>query len=215
MNRIEVLAPPVSRAVDAKSDLCGLLCSMICLLHCAGIPSLLWLFPFLSETHWLRQPIFRQCVAVVCMGVIIQTLAPRCRRHGFRGTASLATIGLTILFTATFILPDLCCGSSTTGVAEVRSIPVDSPAGRLSIGTEYCSYFGRPQDELHETFERIYLATPLITSEQLKLKLSISRMQMLESIYPWLSPFSAVLLIVSHRLTCRRQRAGIPRSCSA
>lgn len=215
MNRIEALALPAGRATNAESDICGLLCSMVCILHCVAIPSLLWLFPFLSETHWLRQPIFRQCVAVVCMGVIIQTLAPRCRRHEFRGTASLATIGLAILFTATFILPDLCCGSSTTAVAEVRSVPADSFAGRLPIGTEYCSYFGRLQDELHEPFERVYLATPLITSEQLKLTLSISRMQMLESIYPWLSPLSAVLMIVSHRLNNRRQRLGSPRSCAA
>ena len=212
---IEALAPNARCATIAKSSWCGFLCSSFCMFHCAVIPLLLWLFPFLSETHWLRQPIFRQCVAVVCMGVIIQTLAPCCRRDGFRGTASLATNGLTLLFTATFILPDLCCGSSTTAVAEVRSIPADNVAGRLPIGTEYCSYFGKLQDELHEPFERIYLAAPLISSEQLKLTLSISRMQMLESIYPWLSPFSAVLMIVSHRHNCRRQRVGIPRTCPA
>ena len=213
MNRIEVLAPDASCVRNARSTLCGFLCFLFCMFHCAGVPLLLWLIPFLSETHWLRQPVFRQCVAVVCMGVIIQTLAPRCRRPGFRGTASVATFGLTILFTASFILPDLCCGSSATAVTEVRSIPADSFAGRVPIGTEYCSYFGPHEDGLHQPFDRIYLATPLITSEQLKLTLSVSRMQHLESVLPWLSPFSAVLMIVSLRRSGRQSRRGISPSC--
>ena len=194
------MAQPVSGATSAKLNLRHFLCPVICMLHCAAIPSLLWLFPLLSETHFLRQPIFRQCVTVVCIGGIIQSLAPQYRRHGFHGTGLMDAIGLTILFTSTFILPDLCCESSAIVVSEGQTIPAGSVAGAVGLGAEYCSYFGNHHAARHAPLAGIYLATPLITFEQLKLTLSTRGMLFLESIYPWLSPFSAALIIVSQRL---------------
>ena len=193
------MAQPVSGATSAKLNLSHFLCLGICILHCAAIPSLLWIFPFLSETSQLRQPIFRQCITVVCIGGIIQTLALRYREHGFRGIALMEVSGLTILFTATFILPDLCCGVSPAIVPEMQLLPAECVTDRVGFDAEYCSYFGDRREKKHETLAGIYLATPLITFEQLKLFLSGRGMLFLESVYPWLSPFSAALIIFAHR----------------
>lgn len=209
------MAQPVSGATSAKLNLGHFLCPGICMLHCAAIPSLLWLFPFLSETNQLRQPIFRQCITVVCIGGIIQTLALRYREHGFRGTASMEVIGLTILFTATFILPDLCCGVSSAIVPEMQLLPAEGVMDRVRVDAEYCSYLGDRRDKKHEPLAGIYLATPLITFEQLKLVLTGRGMLFLEFIYPWLSPFSAALIIVSQRLNGKRRRRAAPHSRAA
>lgn len=211
----KILGPSALRKANARADWYGILCSSLCLLHCSVIPLLLWVLPVLPETHWLGQPIFHQCAALVCAGIVIQSIVPGYQANGSPGIALLAGTGVAMILTAAFILPDVCC---TT--VEPQLVPHSIHASKIFArdfppDPEFCSDFGDMGAGIRGTPDPIHLVSPMITFDQLQFGLGVTNMRRWQMIQPWLPRCGGLLLILAHgfnqrvlkrRDTCRCSR---------
>jgi len=200
------------RKTDTRAGRFGILCSSLCLLHCSAIPTLLWVLPFLAKQHWLGQPIFHQCSALVCTGIVIQSILPGCKANGSLNIALLAGTGLAMVLTAAFLLPDACC-QTTEPEFVPRTIQTSGLAtGSFPANLELCSYIGVSSDGIHDTPQPIHLISPMITVDQLQSGLGATNTRRWQMIQPWLPRCGALLLILAHGLSLRvLQRSD--RSC--
>jgi len=203
MGPLKILEPFPLRRANTRADWYGILCSSLCLLHCSVIPLLLWVLPVLSETHWLGQPIFHQCAALVCAGMVIQSIVPGYLASGSPRIALLAGTGLAMVLTSAFILPDACCT-----IVEPEFVPRSIHASEILPRTfpaelEFCSYFGDVGDGLHGPPDPRHLVSPMITIDQLQFGLGVTNMRRWQIIQPWLPRCGGLLLILAHGLNHR------------
>ena len=90
-------------------DRLGIFASVACAIHCAATPVLLATLPALKFTEWMASPWFHKVAAGVCCGIVALAIWPAFLRFRDYRILSLSTLGLGLILSAAFYLPDSCC----------------------------------------------------------------------------------------------------------
>lgn len=105
-------------------DVLGIVASVVCAIHCALTPVLLAFLPTLRLTGWMASPYFHQSVAVVCVGLVAISIWPAFQRNKNYQALGFSSLGLMLVSTAAFLLPDHCCTdtshSDTTEITQAN-----------------------------------------------------------------------------------------------
>lgn len=210
-------------------DWLGVVCSVGCAIHCAAMPVLLSVLPSLTAVRWMADPLFHQVVAVVCATIVVLAILPAWRKHRSQAVASLAGMGIGLLFVAAFILPDQCCAvdhakenaASDSGVesslndglripTQLASFPSNKNALAASAKCDDDCVFCRRSHTHEPTYSR-----PLFTVDELQSRLGSSAAQRLIDWQPFLSPLGGVMLILGHLVNIRLQSCGCSAGCGS
>jgi len=160
-------------------DRLGILASIACAIHCAATPIFLAFLPALSFTEWMASPRFHQIAALVCVGMVSFAIWPAFIKFRDYRVLSLSTVGLALLVSAAFFLPDECCS---------RSVVADSNAA----SHEHEHAPGESHDHDHLAKSSVNYTASIINPELLSL------------IQPWMTPLGGLLLVVAHGFNLRR-----------
>ena len=79
-------------------DQLGVGLSVLCAIHCAALPFLVGLFPFLESDDG-----FHLVMAIVLLGVAVVAFAHGYSKHGDLQAVSTGVLGIILLFTALFV----------------------------------------------------------------------------------------------------------------
>ncbi len=220
-----VTAKPASAG---RLDWFGVLCSFGCAVHCAAMPVMVATLPSLTSLRWLADPLFHQVVAVLCAVLVARAIVPGYRKHRDSRVVTLAGIGIGLLFTAAFILPDTCCLEALQSEALQASSQVARPSQKMVLVSVVSrsgelTKIGFTSDEQSAgnaitcvdsdcahgaTFSR-----PLLTAFELEGQLGVTSARTLIQAQPYLSPIGGLFLIVAHIMNirlrcCRRSPCG-------
>lgn len=226
------MAAQIIKVEQGRLDWLGVLCSFGCAVHCAAMPVVVATLPSLTSLQWLSDPLFHQIVAVLCGVLVARAIIPGYRAHRDGRVVALAGLGLGLLFTAAFILPDTCCSDLAgleTGLqpnlqakleAEHHSqkIVLVSSTGVTKLG--HFQLLDEQNQDVSASCESEFcrhtsstLSRPLLTAVELEGKLGAANAQKLISSQPYLSPIGGLFLILAHilniRLRCCRRRQCI------
>lgn len=225
------MAAQIIKVEQGRLDWLGVLCSFGCAVHCAAMPVVVATLPSLTSLQWLNDPLFHQIVAVLCGVLVARAIVPGYRAHRDGRVVTLAGLGLGLLFTAAFILPDTCC-SDLAGLegglqpnrqskfaAEHHSqkiVLVSSTGASPSMKIGHQLLDERNQDtnlsceNANCRHPSSTLSRPLLTAVELEGKLGAANAQKLIQTQPYLSPIGGLFLILAHilniRLRCCRRR---------
>ena len=223
------MAAQIIKVEQGRLDWLGVLCSFGCAVHCAAMPVVVAMLPSLTSLKWLNDPLFHQIVAVLCGVLVARAIVPGYRAHRDGRVVTLAGLGLGLLFTAAFILPDTCCSdlaglesglqpklqAKLAAAHHSQKIVLVSSTGATKLGhfklldeqRQNASLSCESDSCLHSssTFSR-----PLLTAVELEVKLGAANAQKLIQTQPYLSPIGGLFLILAHilniRLRCCRRR---------
>lgn len=223
------MAAQIIKGEQGRLDWLGVLCSFGCAVHCAAMPVVVAMLPSLTSLKWLNDPLFHQIVAVLCGVLVARAIVPGYRAHRDGRVVTLAGLGLGLLFTAAFILPDTCCSdlaglesglqpklqAKLAAAHHSQKIVLVSSTGATKLGhfklldeqRQNASLSCESDSCLHSssTFSR-----PLLTAVELEVKLGAANAQKLIQTQPYLSPIGGLFLILAHilniRLRCCRRR---------
>ncbi|MEI7461935.1 MAG: MerC domain-containing protein [Pirellula sp.] len=178
-------------------DTLGILASVACAIHCAATPIFLAFLPALKFTEWMASPQFHQAAAIVCVGLVSISIWPAFRLFRDFKVLGLSTVGLGLVITAAFLLPDQCCSravshgdhSHTTGSSPVNEL---SHAGHDHAGHDHAGH-----DHASETSLASIFPTNLLVSLQ-----------------PWMTPLGGLMLVLAHGLNLRRRFGSCQRGCA-
>ena len=212
---------------QGRLDWLGVLCSFGCAVHCAAMPVLMATLPSLTSLQWLGDPLFHQIVAILCGVLVARAIVPGYRTHRDGRVVTLAGLGLGLLFTAAFILPDTCClglakmqtelkpklqAKSETEHFSQRMVLVSSnnanaptTLGHFQLRDAY-SLVGQDQvsplavDSATCQHSGSTFSRPLLTAAELAGQLGAANAQKLIQAQPYLSPIGGLFLIVAHIL---------------
>lgn len=188
---------------QTRLDWFGVLCSFGCAVHCAALPVLIATLPNLTNLRLLSDPLFHQIVAIVCGVLVAKAIVPGYRKHRDGRIVTLAGMGLGLLFTAAFILPDTCCADAVElqGYSEFDQ---RGPAVKLvSTITE------RTKQPMECDFAPLNcpcsssISRPLLSAIELESQLGTSGAETLIRTQPYLSPIGGLFLVVAHILNIR------------
>ncbi len=225
------MAAQIIKGEQGRLDWLGVLCSFGCAVHCAAMPVVVAMLPSLTSLQWLNDPLFHQIVAVLCGVLVARAIVPGYRAHRDGRVVTLAGLGLGLLFTAAFILPDTCC-SDLAGLESglqpklqaklaaahhsQKIVLVSSTGASSSMKVGHQLLDERNQDTnlscenatcRHPSST---LSRPLLTAVELEGKLGAANAQKLIQTQPYLSPIGGLFLILAHilniRLRCCRRR---------
>ena len=158
-------------------DSLGILASVACAIHCAATPILLVFLPALSFTEWMATPRFHQIAALVCAGMVSLAIWPAFIKFRDYRVLSLSTVGLALLITAAFFLPDECCSRPLGESAHLAADEHNHVLGETHI---------------HAPHSRSTYTASLVSPELLSL------------VQPWMTPLGGLLLVIAHGFNLRR-----------
>ena len=103
--------------------------------------------PWVTSLQALSSPIVHQIAAIACTVIIFRAVWPGLRRHADARIESFATVGLSLLLIAAFVLPAACCdelcrrpdGSAVTAGVNWSHSLVSATAIRSYFGSEALS----------------------------------------------------------------------------
>ena len=187
----------MEQSVNRWKDTLGILASVACAIHCAATPIFLAFLPALKFTEWMASPQFHQAAAIVCVGLVSISIWPAFRLFRDFKVLGLSTVGLGLVITAAFLLPDQCCSravshgdhSHTTGSSPVNDL---SHAGHDHAGHDHA---------VHDRASETSLA-------------SIFPTNLLVSLQPWMTPLGGLMLVLAHGLNLRRRFGSCQRGCA-
>ncbi len=225
------MAAQIIKVEQGRLDWLGVLCSFGCAVHCAAMPVVVATLPSLTSLQWLNDPLFHQIVAVLCGVLVARAIVPGYRAHRDGRVVTLAGLGLGLLFTAAFILPDTCCSDlagleSGLQLNRQSKLAAEHHSQKIvlvsSTGASASMKFGhqllneRNQDtnmsceNANCRHPSSTLSRPLLTAVELEGKLGAANAQKLIQTQPYLSPIGGLFLILAHilniRLRCCRRR---------
>ena len=182
-------------------DTLGILASVACAIHCAATPIFLAFLPALKFTEWMASPQFHQAAAIVCVGLVSISIWPAFRLFRDFKVLGLSTVGLGLVITAAFLLPDQCCSravshgdhSRTTGSSPVNEL---SHAGHDHAGHDHAGHDHAGHSHASETSLASIFPTNLLVSLQ-----------------PWMTPLGGLMLVFAHGLNLRRRFGSCERGC--
>lgn len=221
-----------NKSEGASADWFGVFCSAACAVHCAATPILLSLLPSVNSVRWLADPLFHQVVAVLCVGMVAMAILPGLRVHRNWQVGSLAGLGMVLLLSAAFVLPDVCCEQSATtdrSITEMTNVVAHADALDIQQTHEH-AHIGTHSHEMHKTLVKTdavpaavaktcacesdccsvsqTLGKTLISTADLQAGFGGSLVQSLAATQPYLSPLGGMLLIIAHLLNIRLRCCG-------
>ena len=184
METLNIIESGTHCQTTSQADWFGILCSLLCAVHCSAVPVLVSLLPEFAGTHVPGQPIFQQIAAVVCTVLVVFAIVPGYRTNRSRTMALLAVTGLISILSAAFILPNACC-SPLCG-SDKMICGLQSP---------------------------VEVTSAWITTERLQDTLGVKNTQRMQQARPWMSPCGGMLLIFAHGLNLRARIRGHQCGC--
>ncbi len=182
----------MEQSVNRWKDTLGILASVACAIHCAATPILLAFLPALKFTEWMASPQFHQTAAIVCVGLVSISIWPAFRLFRDFKVLGLSTVGLGLVITAAFFLPDQCC-SHVVSHGEHSHTTGSSPVNELNhAGHDHAGHSHANETSLASTFP----------------------MGLLVSLQPWMTPLGGLLLVLAHGLNLRRRFGSCERGCA-
>ena len=112
-------------------DRLGIFASATCAVHCAATPVLLATLPALKFTEWMASPLFHQLAAVACCSIVAVAIWPSFVKFRDYRILSLSSLGLGLILSAAFVLPDECCSK---GLPSGQSLALASDASVSETG---------------------------------------------------------------------------------
>lgn len=100
-------------------DRLGIFASVACAVHCAATPILLATLPALKFTEWMASPWFHKVAAGICCSIVAMAIWPAFLRFRDYRILSLSSLGLGLILSAAFFLPDECCSQQSVGSCVV------------------------------------------------------------------------------------------------
>lgn len=198
-------------------DRLGIFASATCAVHCAATPVLLATLPALKFTEWMASPLFHQLAAVACCSIVAVAIWPSFVKFRDYRILSLSSLGLGLILSAAFVLPDECCSK---GLPSGQSLALASDASVSETGdsADCCSEsccrkevqvalkhehehghdhengHGHDHDHDHGQSPTMQLAG-------------------IGSFQPWMTPLGGVFLMFAHGLNLRLNLRG--RKCAS
>ena len=174
-------------------DRLGIFASVACAIHCAATPVLLGTLPALKFTEWMASPLFHQIAAAVCCGIVALAIWPAFVRFRDYRILSLSSMGLGLILSAAFFLPDNCCSQDLKGV---QMVALHSESQQSDA---HCAEHGHTHEHEHE-----HGSSPAASMQ----------LAGIGAIQPWMTPLGGVLLIAAHGLNLSRRRKCESSACS-
>ncbi|MCY3006456.1 MAG: MerC domain-containing protein [Planctomycetota bacterium] len=119
-------------------DRLGIFASAACAVHCAATPVLLATLPALKFTEWMASPVFHQLAAVACCGIVAVAIWPSFLKFRDYRILSLSSLGLGLILSAAFVLPDECCSKGLPSGQPIALFP-DASVSLTSESADCCS----------------------------------------------------------------------------
>lgn len=198
-------------------DRLGIFASATCAVHCAATPVLLATLPALKFTEWMASPLFHQLAAVACCSIVAVAIWPSFVKFRDYRILSLSSLGLGLILSAAFVLPDECCSKglpSGQSLALVSDASVSETGDSADCCSESCCKkevqvalkhehehehgheHGHGHDHEHEHGQSPTMQLAGIGSFQ-----------------PWMTPLGGVFLMFAHGLNLRLNLRG--RKCAS
>jgi len=196
-------------------DRLGIFASAACAVHCAATPILLAVLPALKFTQWMASPLFHQVAAAFCCGIVAISIWPAFLRFRDYRVLWLSSLGLGLILSAAFVVPDHCCSHALEGTSPVAlaSQSVDTATGcsdnccsnesnLLASQTHLHAHdhdHGHSDHSHHDHGHHDQVAGGQGESNSMQLA-GIGAVQ------PWMTPLGGLLLIAAHGLNLRRRK---------
>ncbi|MFN5272139.1 MAG: MerC domain-containing protein [Planctomycetota bacterium] len=183
-------------SMGSWKDRLGIFASVACAIHCAATPILLATLPALKFTEWMASPWFHKVAAGICCGIVAMAIWPAFLKFRDYRILSLSSLGLGLILSAAFFLPDECCSehSQTAGVSsEDCSGVCCAKESTIASAHEHEHGHGHGHGHGHE-------------HEHGQTDAASVQLAGIGSIQPWMTPLGGVLLIAAHGLNLHRRR---------
>jgi hypothetical protein len=201
-------------------DRLGIFASAACAVHCAATPVLLATLPALKFTEWMASPVFHQLAAVACCGIVAVAIWPSFLKFRDYRILSLSSLGLGLILSAAFVLPDECCSKGLPSGQPVALVP-DASVSLTSESADCCSescckkevqvaskheheHGHDAHEHGHDAHEHGHDAHGQSPTMQLA---------GIGSFQPWMTPLGGVFLMFAHGLNLRLNLRG--RKCTS
>lgn len=191
-------------------DRLGIFASATCAVHCAATPVLLATLPALKFTEWMASPLFHQLAAVACCSIVAVAIWPSFVKFRDYRILSLSSLGLGLILSAAFVLPDECCSK---GLPSGQSLALASAASVSETGdsADCCSEscckkevqvaLKHEHEHGHEHEHDAHGQSPTM------------QLAGIGSFQPWMTPLGGVFLMFAHGLNLRLNLRG--RKCAS
>jgi len=192
-------------------DRLGIFASATCAVHCAATPVLLATLPALKFTEWMASPLFHQIAAVACCSIVAVAIWPSFLKFRDYRILSLSSLGLGLILSAAFVLPDECCSKELPS-GQPLALVSDSHVSKTSESADCCSescckkevQVALKQEHAHDHDHAHGHAHGQSPTMQLA---------GIGSIQPWMTPLGGVFLMFAHGLNLRLNLRG--RKCAS
>lgn len=197
-------------------DRLGIFTSATCAVHCAATPVLLATLPALKFTEWMASPLFHQLAAVACCSIVAVAIWPSFVKFRDYRILSLSSLGLGLILSAAFVLPDECCSKELPS-GQSLALASDSSVSETGDSADCCSEScckNEVQVALKHEHEHGHDAHGHDAHENNAHGQSPT-MQLagIGSFQPWMTPLGGVFLMVAHGLNLRLNLRG--RKCAS
>ncbi len=174
--------PTATRIREENSDVLGIGCALICLLHCWSLPVLGLLSPTVDFLNIFTSPVAHQVLFCVTLFAAVKAIGPELKQHRDPMIALSMGLGLTLLFLEAFMI------SSWN----------KQPSTPLAVG-ELDKLLNQPQLAGSMLPIHDWILPIAVTSNETIIALS-------QFLHPWLNPCGGCLLIVAHLINLRKRQ---------
>lgn len=194
---LEIILPSITGVETARSswrDILGVTASISCAIHCAVMPIAIGYLPAFA-TDFLADESFHQWMVLICLMLAIAAFIPGWRRHRRLLPSVVGVIGLSVIATAAFAVPDTCCSEGQASVG-INTSGVEADCCTDSCCQEVDS------SELATSGSGDTTSGPILQA----------------GFGLFLTPFGGMLLVIghllNHRLSCQRDCCADIAECS-
>ena len=190
-------------------DRLGIFASATCAVHCAATPVLLATLPALKFTEWMASPLFHQLAAVACCSIVAVAIWPSFLKFRDYRILSLSSLGLGLILSAAFVLPDECCSKELPS-GQSLALVSDSHVSNTSESADCCSescckkevQVAVKHEHAHDhDHDHAHGQSPTM------------QLAGIGSFQPWMTPLGGVFLMFAHGLNLRLNLRG--RKCTS
>ena len=202
-------------------DRLGIFASATCAVHCAATPVLLATLPALKFTEWMASPLFHQLAAVACCSIVAVAIWPSFLKFRDYRILSLSSLGLGLILSAAFVLPDECCSKELPS-GQSLALVSDSHVSKTSESADCCSEscckkevqvaLKQEHDHTH-AHDHEHAHDHDHSHGHAHGQSPTMQLAGIGSIQPWMTPLGGVFLMFAHGLNLRLNLRG--RKCTS
>ena len=202
-------------------DRLGIFASATCAVHCAATPVLLATLPALKFTEWMASPLFHQIAAVACCSIVAVAIWPSFVKFRDYRILSLSSLGLGLILSAAFVLPDECCSKELPS-GQPLALVSDSHVSKTSESADCCSEscckkevqvaLKQEHDHTH-AHDHEHAHDHDHSHGHAHGQSPTMQLAGIGSIQPWMTPLGGVFLMFAHGLNLRLNLRG--RKCAS